>query len=232
MPARPTSRRAMARAVPVGRQEALADTHPSSWIGSGTPSARARWRISSARWWREWYRIASGHVSRTARAIAVSRSATTTVGVPARRPVPAGEQGGGKDGDPRPAYRVKRGDDCRREGVEVAHREIRLTARLAGADPLEGRRRVVAPAHPEGRPAQLLARLAQAHALADAQEQTGDLLVPEHEAAPVLTPSWRAYACSHVGQASPESGWCSVGWRTATGTLNECHRVPGIVTQP
>ena len=38
---------------------------------------------------------------------------------------------------------------------------------------------------------------------------------------PVRTPSWRAYTCSQVGQAAPASGWRSVGWRTATGGLNE-----------
>ena len=69
-------------------------------------------------------------------------------------------------------------------GIEVVHREVRLPARVAAADPLEGpcaRRPVVVP---QDMVAEFAAGLAQAGALAEPDEQTRDLLVPEHEPAP------------------------------------------------
>lgn len=64
-------------------------------------------------------------------------------------------------------------DDRRRERVEVVRRQVGLAARLAGTGP-------------EDRAAELRARIAQAHALAQAQEEAGDLGVAEHEVAPGL----------------------------------------------
>jgi hypothetical protein len=81
---------------------------------------------------------------------------------------------------------VERRDDHRGKGVEVVDGEVRLAARLAGADRSEWRHRVVAVAEAEDRLAQLAARRAQAHALAQAQEQAGDLSVAEHEGAASL----------------------------------------------
>ena len=80
--------------------------------------------------------------------------------------------------DPWPHGRVQRRDDRGGEGVEVVDREVRLSARLLGVGPPRP-----APPTPEDRTAQLLARGAEAHALADPQEESGDLRMAEDEAA-------------------------------------------------
>ena len=113
--------------------------------------------------------------------------------------------------DPRPAGRVERGDDRRGEGVEVVDREVRL----AGCR----RRPAVATAEDRARAAPGSRR---AGSCPRRRAGTGGRSrCPNTKSRPVRTPSWRPYTCSQAGQAAPESGWRSVGWRTATGRLNE-----------
>ena len=78
---------------------------------------------------------------------------------------------------------IDRGEDAERVGVEVVDGEVGLAARVAAADALELPLVGLAVAGLEDVLAQLAARVAQAHALADVDEQAGDLLVAEHEAA-------------------------------------------------
>jgi hypothetical protein len=108
------------------------------------------------------------------------------VGLAERRPVGAvaarQERLGVEDHDPRPGARMERREDRRRERVEVVHGEVRLAARGTRPD-APGRRPGAVAVDAEHRLAQPAARLAQAHHLADPQEQPGDLLVAEDEVA-------------------------------------------------
>jgi hypothetical protein len=79
--------------------------------------------------------------------------------IAAREELPAVE-----DDHPWPGGRVEGRDDERGEGIEVVDREVRLSARSGGPATVAQHRR------PE-----LATRGAQAHALADAEQEPGDL---------------------------------------------------------
>ena len=100
------------------------------------------------------------------------------------RPVAAGHEGRRvHDEHPGPGLRMKGVEDGRPVGVEVVHREVRLTARLTGADPLESRLCGVTIVDPEDILAKAGARVAQAHSFADSKEEPRDLLMAEDEVA-------------------------------------------------
>jgi len=124
---------------------------------------------------------------------------------PVARPIPARHKRRRVDHDHgRPDPRVERLDHCRSKGVHVIDGEVSLAAGRPVVDP-------------EDRAAQPTRRLAQAHALTQAQEQAGDVPVAEREgdAGPHAL-----VALVHVLAA----GTCSARVRMALGGLANGHQ--------
>lgn len=67
-------------------------------------------------------------------------------------------------------------------GVEILHGQVGLPARVAAADPPELAQTGLTVAALEDVTAEVTARFAETHALADADQEAGDLLVAEYEA--------------------------------------------------